>query len=1070
MIVKRLGFIFVLWTMLSTAVMAQLGIPTVKNPDYRNSIELSNLTINIDVVGNVATTTFDMVFYNNSYKTLEGEFEFPLDEGQTCSRYALDIDGKLREGVVVEKEKGRKTFEEKVRENVDPGLLEMTEGNNFRTRIYPFTSGGTRHIVVACEQEVMTSNGKRYYRLPIENNTRVKNLVITVNAYNEDQTPILGDKSVRELEFRSNAKCKGYTAQMTRRNYTLKNGIFFELPALSESSVYKENAGSDTYFYLYSMLKPASVKKSKSNSLAVVYDVSGSSENRNLAKDYEVLQSYLDVLGLDKIHLITFANKQFVDTVCGIDYMKKLIDPAHPKFDGATQLGCLDLSKINDDEILLFSDGLSNIGKDTLISPKSPLSVVNSNPIADHSKLKSFAMVNGGVYVNLCNLNVKEALYALRNLQYSFIRSKYNPSQITEVYPSIASPVKESFTVSGIMKIQEADITLYFGFGNNIKDSLVCHVSSSNSTNATNVKRMWAQKKLAELDLEHKKNENKIIELSKEFGVVTRYTSLIVLETVSDYIRYEITPPDELKEEYNRRVSMKKKKQVAKPQTDLVVDNNIVVAREKFLNWWKLTPEDRERVRLEIIERRERDASDRDVRIREERAAREREARAARAVRRTIRGVVKDHREELPFAGVFIKGTIIGTNTDMDGNYEIDVYEGETLEFSYAGYESKTVKIKKNIGPVLNVVLAEEQLEELVVVGYGVSGGSVGGPTAATSGLFSRNRSNESEDRSNSEPYPSMEEAPEDTSSTIQLQYWSPDVPYLSKLKSMEKTKMYDAYLEMKSQYSGSPSFYLDVAEYFFRENMRDEAIRIVSNLAEMKLDDAEVARSCANKLFEFKSYDLALSVYKRVITMRGEEPQSYRDLALAYWEIGEYQKATDLLYKVGSTVWHSRFRNIQQIAINEMNAIIELNPGKVDTSKYDKRLLGNCPVDMRIILTWNTDNCDMDLWVTDPNGEKCYYGHKETAIGGKISDDITGGYGPEEFCLKDAIDGNYTIQANYYGTRSQKQLQPVVIQATVYTNFGRPNQKREILTLQAGFAKEVLTVGTVNFKKNKDK
>lgn len=43
---------------------------------------------------------------------------------------------------------------------------------------------------------------------------------------------------------------------------------------------------------------------------------------------------------------------------------------------------------------------------------------------------------------------------------------------------------------------------------------------------------------------------------------------------------------------------MKKKKQVAKPQTDLVVDNNIVVAREKFLNWWKLTPEDRERVRL----------------------------------------------------------------------------------------------------------------------------------------------------------------------------------------------------------------------------------------------------------------------------------------------------------------------------------------------------------------------------------------------------------------------------------------------------------------------------------------
>jgi len=299
---------------------------------------------------------------------------------------------------------------------------------------------------------------------------------------------------------------------------------------------------------------------------------------------------------------------------------------------------------------------------------------------------------------------------------------------------------------------------------------------------------------------------------------------------------------------------------------------------------------------------------------------------------------------------------------------------------------------------------------------------------------------------------------------SVQVQYWNPDVPYLSELKSVRSEQMYDAYLKMKPKYAQSPSFYLDVAEYFHREKQTDAAIRILSNLAELKLEDAEVARSCANKLVEFKSYDLAASVYERVTKMRGEEPQSYRDLALVYIELGELQKAADLLYKVGFSKWDGRFMNIQQIAINELNALIELNPGKIDTSAYDKRLLGNCPVDIRIILTWNTDDCDMDLWVTDPNGEKCYYAHRQTAIGGRISDDIRRGYGPEEFCLKKAIKGEYLIQANYYGTNSQKRLQPVVVQATIYTNFGRPNQEKQVLTLQLGNAKDVYTVGTIKF------
>ena len=111
---KSLILIFPFLSFVSTSVFAQLGLPTIKSSsaDGKN-IELRDLKVNVEVVGNVATTTFDMTFYNPTTRTLEGEFNFPLAEGQTVSRYALDIDGKLREGVVVEKEKGRVTFEKK---------------------------------------------------------------------------------------------------------------------------------------------------------------------------------------------------------------------------------------------------------------------------------------------------------------------------------------------------------------------------------------------------------------------------------------------------------------------------------------------------------------------------------------------------------------------------------------------------------------------------------------------------------------------------------------------------------------------------------------------------------------------------------------------------------------------------------------------------------------------------------------------------------------------------------------------------------------------------------------------
>ena len=84
-----------------------------------------------------------------------------------------------------------------------------------------------------------------------------------------------------------------------------------------------------------------------------------------------------------------------------------------------------------------------------------------------------------------------------------------------------------------------------------------------------------------------------------------------------------------------------------------------------------------------------------------------------------VTGVVTDT-EKLPVMGaaVMVSGTSIGTATDLDGNFEIDVPSGAILEISSIGYETRKVKAT----PKMNIVLIEdaELLNESVVVGYGV--------------------------------------------------------------------------------------------------------------------------------------------------------------------------------------------------------------------------------------------------------------------------------------------------------------------------------------------------------------
>jgi Ca-activated chloride channel family protein len=307
--------------------------------------------------------------------------------------------------------------------------------------------------------------------------------------------------------------------------------------------------------------------------------------------------------------------------------------------------------------------------------------------------------------------------------------------------------------------------------------------------------------------------------------------------------------------------------------------------------------------------------------------------------------------------------------------------------------------------------------------------------------------------------------APGAADAVIRLRPWRPDAPYAARLRAASRDNVYRVYLDERPDHVQSTAFFLDAADLLFEKGLPELGVRVLSNLAEMDLENRHILRILGYRLLQAGRHELAIPVFRKVLALSPEEPQSYRDLGLAHAAAREFQQAVDLLREVVVKPWHGRFPEVELIALAELNAIAANAGQPLDLSRIDPRLLRNLPLDVRVVLTWDADNTDIDLWVTDPNGEKAYYGHRLTYQGGRMSMDFTGGYGPEEFSLRIAKPGIYKVQANFYGHRQQTVAGATTLQAKFITGFGTPGQKERIVTLRLSGANEVIDVGEMEIR-----
>ncbi|WP_179377229.1 VIT domain-containing protein [Winogradskyella wichelsiae] len=1130
---KLFLFIFVL---LQSVTSYSQNFPSVKLED-KSKLKLDKLQVNVEISGNYAAVTYNMTFYNELNKVLEGELAFPLAQGQSVSHFAMDLNGKLRSAVVVEKELGRVAYESTIKQRIDPALLEQTQGNNYKARVYPIPANGYKRIIITYEQNLLVNEGNYQFIIPFEFKEALNDFKVKIKCHNLDQLPVVADSFNKALKFNKtdNSLVATYHEKKTLLNKDLK----LEIPIKDVFAL----QSFEEYFHLSKTFVPKKRLKIKPKSITILWDASYSMHYRNLVQELDLIYNYLNYLSDVKVSLVVFSNTEISNTVYSIKKgeSKDLINALKGiRYDGGTSYKGLSIPK--SDEILLFSDGLHNLG--TLnFDNDSSLYCLNSVSSANHQLLGVMASDNGGNYINLNNTSTNSALEKLKHEAFQFLGIKHANS-LFEIYPKPNTIINENFNLSG-KYVDLKPIELLFGYGDEITERIKVNMASS--SNSVLSKRLWAKAKLNYLTKNKEENKKDIIELARAYHLISPYTSMIVLDRIEDYVRYKIEPPSELIDEYKRRLSQSKLQQqnllvdLENKKADLKSDYKII------RDWYNQDF----MIKTKSIDKNPKDNvspvsnSNTDTRTFN---AHSQHTNPSPIVTHTIDttkaivyGNVTTFSDGLPLPGasVIVKGTNRGGQTDFDGKFALNAAPNETLVFSFVGMDSVEQKLSSNTN--LNIVLNDNtaSLDEIVVTGYATMAkesnttsvstisyesiennisqsleGEVAGvnvvnsngnlkenTTVSIKGFGSVNGNQEPLYVIDGFPYTGnishlnpedilsisvikgfnaiaiygskgangvvvittkegektnkeeIDELNKKIEEQLTLKTWDKNASYIQYLSEQDSVEeAYEAYLKIRENYRNIPSFFLDIADFFETKNRIDLALRVATNLIEIELDNHELIRALAYKLEQYKKFDLAIYVYKNILELRPEHPQSYRDLALAYGANGDIDAAIDLFLKIinGDLLEKDEqkmYYGIEQIAYVELCHLV--NTDNSTRSRELRKVYKSIETDIRVVVDWNHGETDLDLYVKNPVNEVIYYGHDTSKFGDRLSEDLTEGYGPESYWIKQAQKGDYKVSVDYYSDRVQKITGPASLKVTIYRNYGKSNEEKIIKVIR---------------------
>lgn len=548
-------------------------------PDQGFTVPLSvtRHRVKVEIKDMAASTKVDQAFYNHLNRTIEGLYIFPLPVGASISGFAMDIDGKMTKGELLDADKARGIYEDIVRQMRDPGLLEFMGTGLFKTRIYPIEGLKEKQVKIEYQEALKTEgNLIRYvYPLNIDRFTQEPMKDVSIEIRITSKTPITTiyspTHSVSIKKHGDHEATIGFEADTVRPD---KDFVLYYAVSQKDLSIslltHRPDPTEDGTFLL--MLSPRSElqqKQAPAIDVALVMDTSGSMAGPKMDQARKALEYCVNALQKgSRLYLVSFATEvdvyktepqEMTDQLRqgALEYIKRLepvggtnISEAllraiqalkkqggdRPAFivfvtDGKPTAGLTEpneilreVKKANDGHIRLFTFGVGDQLNAPLLDQLAEENGGTSDYVGESEDIEAKVST---LFAKLTHPVMTDPSLEIRNVEVAQIY----PQKVPDIFKGTNLMIAGRYRKPG-----DALVSLTGKIdGQPVKLDYEVTFPERETENGF-VARIWATRKIGYLLEQIRKSgpdqelKDEIVRLAKRYGILTPYTSFLVLE------------------------------------------------------------------------------------------------------------------------------------------------------------------------------------------------------------------------------------------------------------------------------------------------------------------------------------------------------------------------------------------------------------------------------------------------------------------------------------------------------------------------------------------------------------
>ncbi len=560
-------------------------IPRPTPPPPPQTYKIKELAVHARLVDQVAQVQVSQTFVNTGSRQMEVSFVFPLPYDGAITQMTLLVDGKEYPAKLLDKDEARRMYEEIVRKNKDPALLEWMGTGLFKTSVFPVPAGASRTVSLRFAQMCRKFEGLTDFTFPLSTAKYTSTAVEKVSI----RATIESGDDIKNVYSPTHAvEIKRPDDQHAVVTYEKKNDIpgsdfrlFYDVGKGKVSTrvlSYRPDKDDDGYFLLLASpkIEAPDTERSKKTVIFVV-DRSGSMSGKKIEQARGALKHVLNNLRQgDLFNIVAYDSEiesfrpeleKFNERSrkAAIGFVEGIYAGGSTNIDGALRAA---LEQIGDSSrptyVIFLTDGLPTAGE------TNEMKIVENARKNNDVRARVFTFgvgydVNSRLLDKLVRANHGQAEYVkpdediedrvskLYNriespvmtdvqIEFAFDKAREEPGKVVNrVYPadSLDLFAGEQLVVVGRYRspgtakvIVRGDV----GGENQRFDFPAKMVKRSKDESHAFIEKLWAVRRIGEiideLDLKGKNNEliEELVELSTRHGILTPYTSFMADE------------------------------------------------------------------------------------------------------------------------------------------------------------------------------------------------------------------------------------------------------------------------------------------------------------------------------------------------------------------------------------------------------------------------------------------------------------------------------------------------------------------------------------------------------------